>query len=324
MTQIPSKNFGETSHNKKISTSKSDRAGRSRKAMVIVLIGVSGSGKSTIGKQLARELDCKFYEGDNYHSPANKKKMRAGIPLTDADRWPWLAKIRDLIFQVLAQEEDAVVACSALAQSYRDYLRQPGVQFVYLKGDFDLFRERLEKRRGHFFDLDLLASQFQALEKPRRALVVDVAQTPAAIVREIQERLRLGPREQNRLTPTAEPSPVVLTIGHSTRPLDEFIRLLKAHAVTCVVDVRTVPRSRHNPQFNKASLPKELKKADLGYVHLPGLGGLRHAKRDSPNVGWRNASFRGYADYMQTPEFEQSLEELIRLANKERLALMCA
>ena len=91
-----------------------------------------------------------------------------------------------------------------------------------------------------------------------------------------------------------------------------------------MVDVRTVPRSRHNPQFNKASLPRALKKAGLGYVHLPGLGGLRHAMRDSPNVGWRNTSFRGYADYMQTPEFEQSLEELIQLAMPERIAIMCA
>lgn len=124
--------------------------------------------------------------------------------------------------------------------------------------------------------------------------------------------------------PTAEPQPTVMTIGHSTRTLDEFLRLLQVHAVTCVVDVRTVPRSRHNPQFNKASLPRALKKAGLGYGHLPGLGGLRHAKRDSPNMGWRNTSLRGYADYMQTPEFEQSLEKLIRLANKERLALMCA
>lgn len=118
--------------------------------------------------------------------------------------------------------------------------------------------------------------------------------------------------------------PIVLTIGHSTRTLAEFIRLLQAHAVSRVVDVRTVPRSRHNPQFNKASLPLALKQAGLGYVHMPGLGGLRHAKRDSLNVGWRNASFRGYADYMQTPEFDQSLEELIRLANQDRIALMCA
>jgi uncharacterized protein (DUF488 family) len=85
-----------------------------------------------------------------------------------------------------------------------------------------------------------------------------------------------------------------------------------------------VPRSRHNPQFNKASLPRALKKAGVRYVHLPGLGGLRHAKRDSLNVGWQNASFRGFADYMQTPEFEESLEELIQLATEERIALMCA
>jgi uncharacterized protein (DUF488 family) len=124
--------------------------------------------------------------------------------------------------------------------------------------------------------------------------------------------------------PSAEPSPIVLTIGHSTRTLEEFIGLLQAHGATRVVDVRTVPRSRHNPQFNKASLPRALKKAGLGCVHLPGLGGLRHAKRDSLNVGWRNASFRGYADYMQTPEFELSLEELIGLANQDRIALMCA
>ena len=136
-------------------------------------------------------------------------------------------------------------------------------------------------------------------------------------------KAKTGGRVGNR-KPSAKPSPIVLTIGHSTRTLEEFIGLLQAHDATRVVDVRTVPRSRHNPQFNKASLPRALKKAGLGYVHLPGLGGLRHAKRDSLNVGWRNASFRGYADYMQTPEFEQSLEELIGLANQDRIALMCA
>ena len=125
-------------------------------------------------------------------------------------------------------------------------------------------------------------------------------------------------------TPKEEPSPLVMTIGHSTRTLEEFIDLLQTHGASCVVDVRTVPRSRHNPQFNKASLPRPLKKAGLGYVHLPGLGGLRHAKRDSLNVGWRNASFRGYADYMQTPEFAQSLDELVQLANQEQIVLMCA
>ena len=124
--------------------------------------------------------------------------------------------------------------------------------------------------------------------------------------------------------PSTEPSPIVLTIGHSTRTLEEFIGLLQVHGATRVVDVRTVPRSRHNPQFNKTSLPRALKKAGLSYVHLPGLGGLRHAKRDSINMGWRNASFRGYADYMQTPEFEPGLEELIRLAKQERITIMCA
>jgi uncharacterized protein (DUF488 family) len=124
--------------------------------------------------------------------------------------------------------------------------------------------------------------------------------------------------------PKEELSPLVMTIGHSTRTLEEFIRLLQAHAATCIVDVRTVPRSRHNPQFNKASLPRSLKKIGLKYVHTPGLGGLRHAKRDSPNLGWQNASFRGYADYMQTPEFADSLEEAIRLAKQDRIVLMCA
>jgi len=125
-------------------------------------------------------------------------------------------------------------------------------------------------------------------------------------------------------TSSVESSPIVLTIGHSTRTLEAFIGLLEAHGVTRIVDVRTVPRSRHNPQFNKDSLPKELEKAGLGYVHLPGLGGLRHAKPDSSNIGWRNASFRGYADYMQTPEFERGLKKLIRLAKTDRIALMCA
>ena len=125
-------------------------------------------------------------------------------------------------------------------------------------------------------------------------------------------------------TPKKKPSLLVMTIGHSTRTLEEFIGLLKAQGATGVVDVRTVPRSRYNPQFNKTSLPRSLKKAGLGYVHMPGLGGLRHAERDSLNMGWRNASFRGYADYMQTPEFAQSLEELVQLANQERIGLMCA
>jgi uncharacterized protein (DUF488 family) len=115
-----------------------------------------------------------------------------------------------------------------------------------------------------------------------------------------------------------------MTIGHSTHALEDFIAILKAHEVEFLVDVRTVPRSRHNPQFNKESLPKSLAAASIHYEHLAGLGGLRHPRRDSPNTGWRNASFRGYADYMQTPEFLASLDKLIRRARKKRLAVMCA
>ena len=118
--------------------------------------------------------------------------------------------------------------------------------------------------------------------------------------------------------------PLVLTIGHSTRPIEEFIRLLQAHSVERIVDVRTIPRSRHNPQFNKESLRATLKKAGIGYKHMPGLGGLRRTTAASVNVGWRNASFRGFADYMQTPEFTEALEKLIPLAGKNRAALMCA
>lgn len=117
---------------------------------------------------------------------------------------------------------------------------------------------------------------------------------------------------------------LVLTVGHSTRSAAELIDLLKAHGVQGVVDVRTVPRSRTNPQFNRESLRHALGAADIGYRHVPGLGGLRRAKRDSPNMGWHNASFRGFADYMQTLEFAEALQALIEWVQKERLALMCA
>lgn len=117
---------------------------------------------------------------------------------------------------------------------------------------------------------------------------------------------------------------LVLTIGHSTRPIEAFIHLLEAHGVACVADVRTIPRSRHNPQFNADALAASLKAAGIGYRHLAGLGGLRHTTAASVNTGWRNASFRGFADYMQTPEFERALESLIKLASRRLVALMCA
>ncbi len=116
----------------------------------------------------------------------------------------------------------------------------------------------------------------------------------------------------------------MLTIGHSTRLLQEFVELLQAHAVKKLVDVRTVPRSRFNPQFNRDTLPNALCEAGISYVHMPGLGGLRPPRADSPNSSWRNASFRGFADYMQTPEFAAGLDALIDLAREEQVALMCA
>ena len=117
---------------------------------------------------------------------------------------------------------------------------------------------------------------------------------------------------------------VVLTIGHSTRPLADFIDLLKAHEVVRLVDVRTVPRSRHNPQYHIDTLPGALSDAGIAYHHVAGLGGFRKTHPGSPNTGWRNASFRGYADYMQTPEFAACLADLIRTARRDRSALMCA
>ena len=116
----------------------------------------------------------------------------------------------------------------------------------------------------------------------------------------------------------------VLTVGHSTRPIDVFIELLASHGVMQLIDVRTVPRSRHNPQFNEDVLPVSLVAANIGYVHASGLGGFRPTTADSANIGWRNLSFRGYADYMQTTDFAANLASVIELARTDRVALMCA
>ncbi len=123
--------------------------------------------------------------------------------------------------------------------------------------------------------------------------------------------------------PMEEPK-LILTIGHATRALEDFIRLLRIHGVTLLVDVRSVPRSRHNPQYNKETLPKSLRAAGIAYEQMPGLGGFRRARADSPNAGWRNSSFRGYADYMQTADFEENLRLLAERATKDRVAVMCA
>ncbi len=116
----------------------------------------------------------------------------------------------------------------------------------------------------------------------------------------------------------------IFTIGHSTRPIEEFIELLRANGVTQLVDIRTIPKSRHNPQFNTDALAASLRAARIRYLHLKALGGLRHAKADSVNLGWRNASFRGFADYMETGEFAAALDRVIQLAEERPTALMCA
>jgi uncharacterized protein (DUF488 family) len=116
----------------------------------------------------------------------------------------------------------------------------------------------------------------------------------------------------------------IFTIGHSNRPIEEFLRLLDAHGVKRVADIRTIPRSRHNPQFNAETLAESLRGAGIDYVPMKELGGLRHAKSDSINTGWKNSSFRGFADYMQTPEFAAGIDSLINIADEKTTAIMCA
>lgn len=123
--------------------------------------------------------------------------------------------------------------------------------------------------------------------------------------------------------PASRPT-TLWTVGHSTRSAHDFLALLQAHRIHQLVDVRTIPRSRHNPQFAQDRLAPSLEEAGIQYLHMPALGGLRHARRDSINTAWRNTSFRGYADYMQTPEFADAIEDLIRLGRRRRTAIMCA
>jgi gluconokinase len=162
--------------------------------MVIVLMGVSGSGKTTIGKILADRLGWTFIEGDDYHPVANVAKMHAGIPLTDADRAPWLAALRDRMDAALAKGENVVLACSALKHAYQYYLAQHDpehVKYVYLHASEELLRQRLASRTGHFMNPNLLQSQFETLEPPEHALQVEVSGTPEAIAEEICEKLQL-------------------------------------------------------------------------------------------------------------------------------------
>ncbi|MCI0577325.1 MAG: gluconokinase [Chloroflexi bacterium] len=161
--------------------------------MIILLMGVSGAGKTTIGRLLAEELAWPFYDADDFHPPANVAKMSQGLPLTDADRDAWLAALQQLIRQLLVQDQPAVIACSALKAAYRARLlaNHPGVYLVYLKGSYDLIYRRLQDRPGHFMPPDLLASQFATLEEPQDALVVSIDQEPEEIVKAIVQSIAI-------------------------------------------------------------------------------------------------------------------------------------
>jgi len=160
---------------------------------IVILMGVAGSGKTTIGEKLAAALGWPFRDADEFHSAANIAKMTAGLPLNDADRTPWLASIRAYLEETLAQRRCAVITCSALRERYRQALAGglTGVAFVHLVGSYDLIRRRLGERAGHFMKADLLESQFATLEAPQNALTIDVAQSPEVIVAEIRTSLHL-------------------------------------------------------------------------------------------------------------------------------------
>ncbi len=161
--------------------------------MVIVLMGVTGSGKTTVGEQLAQQLGWAYYDADDFHPEANVCKMASGTPLTDADRWPWLEVLSEAIEHWLRAEQGAILGCSALKQSYRDLLvgGRPGVQIVHLKGPKALIARRLKTRQHRYMPASLLDSQFATLEEPHDALSVDIGPAPAAIAAFIRTVLQL-------------------------------------------------------------------------------------------------------------------------------------
>lgn len=158
--------------------------------MIVIVMGVSGSGKTTVGELLAERLGCGFSDADDFHPAANVEKMRAGIPLTDDDRWPWLKALRQAIDDWQATGKSRVIACSALKAVYRDILSpHDDVIFAFLKGSAETIAGRLKARKGHYMNPNLLASQLATLEEPTDAIVVDIAPPPATVADEIMARL---------------------------------------------------------------------------------------------------------------------------------------
>jgi gluconokinase len=164
--------------------------------MVIIIFGVSGAGKTMVGKLLARELSWRFIEADDFHPAANIEKMRSGHPLTDEDRWPWLDCLRKQIERSLSAKENAVLACSALKRAYRNRLRgNDEIRFVFLRGDYALIEKQLCSRHGHFMNAALLRSQFDDLEEPEsdeNVLTIELGRTPEEIVERIRAKLHLA------------------------------------------------------------------------------------------------------------------------------------
>ena len=162
--------------------------------MVVIIFGVSGAGKTTIGQLLAQELGWRFYEADDFHPRVNIKKMREGGPLTDEERWPWLESLRELVNRCIAAGEDAVLACSALKKAYRRYLRvNADVKLVFLRGNYELIANQLRERREHFMNPALLQSQFADLEEPQPAegaAVIALGRSPRGLVQEIKSKLQ--------------------------------------------------------------------------------------------------------------------------------------
>jgi gluconokinase len=164
--------------------------------VIVIVFGVSGAGKTTIGKLLAQEVGWHFYEADDFHSRTNIEKMRRGIPLTDADRRPWLESLRQLIERSFEACENAVLACSALKRAYRKQLHVSNeVKFVFLRGDYALIEKQLRQRHGHFMNQELLRSQFADLEEPmpdEDVLTIELGRSPQELVQEIQAKFHLA------------------------------------------------------------------------------------------------------------------------------------